>query len=109
MRKGGMEPVKTRARANSIIVWRLGEDARDVAHLAARPDFELAVKMESEVGLASTPRMSRQSSASSPTRLCNFDPATTRRPTWRPASAMARICCSNCDVCAPSGVQWPEL
>ena len=78
-----------------------------MAHLAARTDLGLAVEMQAGAVLA--PDISRQPSASAPIRLRMSTGARARRvePSGKPATA--RICCSNCEVTAPSSVQWPEL
>ena len=69
-----------------------------------RPRLALAVEVHA-VALATvaTPVLGRPRRSD-----CAFRPA--RRvgsPSGQPA--MARICCSNCEVEAPSSVQWPEL
>ena len=76
-----------------------------MAHLAARPGFHLAVEMKAETGRR---EKSRQRSTSSPMRLrISMAPSRAAAPSGHPQ--IARKCCSNCEVCAPSIVQWPEL
>src|SRR6202044_1037775 len=61
---------------------RLREDPRDMAHLAARSDLELAVKMQSEIRLGEdvAPVLSVLAD-----QIVHFDPAAARRPAGGPA------------------------
>ena len=61
---------------------RLGEDARDVAHLAPGADLKLAIKMQSEIRLSEDVAPVLGILAD---QIVHFDPATTRRPAERPA------------------------
>ena len=81
--------------------------AGDVAHLAAGARFALAVDVEVRAGLGDAARAS--GCTSSPIRLSITAPRPARpvEPGGRPQ--MARMCCSNCEVTAPSMVQWPLL
>ena len=76
-----------------------------MTHLAARTRFRLAIEMQAG---ARFDNRSRQRKMSSPIRLCiSTGPCARALPSGKPQ--MARKCCSNCDVTAPSSVQWPEL
>ena len=78
----------------------------DMAHLAARPRGGLAVEMHG--GARHRQPVARSSSTSSPIRLViSTRPWRIGLPSGQPA--IARMCCSNCEIDAPSSVQWPEL
>ena len=76
-------------------------------HLAAGPRFALAVEVEVGAGLGDQSRPSarrrRRSDFPSSRRPITSDGSPSGRP------QMARTCCSNCEVSAPSIVQWPLL
>ena len=81
-------------------------------HLAAFEDVALVVEVEVDVGIlegtGDAQQAGRRAARPLPSRLtiavgesAAVDP--------RPSPQMARMCCSNCEVTAPSIVQWPEL
>src|SRR3984885_9828254 len=74
------------ACANSVVIRRLGEDARDVTHLAARADFELAIEMQAEVRLGEdvAPVLSVLAD-----QIVHFDPAAPHCRAKRPAGDSA--------------------
>ena len=61
---------------------RLGEDARDMAHLAPRADLELAIEMQGEIGLGEDVAPVLGVLAD---QIVHFDPAATHRCAERPA------------------------
>src|SRR6202042_3473070 len=74
----------TGANANGtlVVIRRFREDARHVAHLAARSDLELAIEMQSEIRLGEdvAPVLSVLAD-----QIVHFDPAATHRCAERPA------------------------
>ena len=81
--------------------------SRDVPHFAAGAGLALAVEVD--VRAAASASSSGQRSTSSPMRLSIAAPrpVSAVEPGGRPQ--IARTCCSNWEVTAPSIVQWPLL
>ncbi len=77
-----------------------------MAHLAAGTRFRLAIETQTSAGLFENFVPSVDLVAD---QIAHFDRrAMACRGTERPAGNGA-MCCSNCEVTAPSSVQWPEL
>src|SRR5271166_440554 len=68
--------------------WRFREHARDMAHFAVRPDFELAIEMEAEVGLRKNVAPFLGVLAD---EIVHLDPAAPRRRPERPAGDRADV------------------